>query len=161
MLPLRFVAGFQPLGQKATVIVDMLTNEDVRLAEIHQEMITNNINNIAKLTLVTSVESGGLMAVCFLVAAVGLVLGLCMIPVFWSLLALLVLGLIRCKRKPRCPVVLDVQPLPSVRHSPPKTSRSFFFVTSWLPDIFLGRYCLFRHSQPFWCFRSTIRVSYF
>ena len=129
MLPLRFAAGLQPLGRKATIIADMLTNEDVGLAQIHEEIITKNINNITKLTLVAAVGSVGLMAVSFLGAVVGLVLGLSMIPVFCSLSTLLVLGLFKSKYTPRSPV-LEVQsiPLPTidVLPPPPKNSRSFF-----------------------------------
>ena len=127
MLPLRFAAGLQPLGQKATIIADMLTNENVGLAQIHEEIITKNINNITKLTLVAAIGSGGLMAVCFLGAAAGLVLGMSMIPVFWSLSALLLFRLFKSKRTPRSPVVLDVPPPPTDVLPPlPKISRSFF-----------------------------------
>ena len=130
MLPLRFAAGLQPLGQKATIIADMLTNENVGLAQIHEEIITKNINNITKLALVAAIGSVGLMAVSFLGAVVGLVLGLSMIPVFCSLSTLLVLGLFKSKYTPRSPVVLEVQsiPLPTidVLPPPPKNSRSFF-----------------------------------
>ena len=84
MLPLRFVAGLQPLGQKANAVVDMITDENVGLAQIHQEIITKNINNITKLTLVAAVGSGGLMSVCFLGAGAALVVGLswflCFVP---------------------------------------------------------------------------------
>ena len=126
MLPLRFAAGLQPLGQKATIIADMLTNENVGLAQIHEEIITKNINNITKLTLVAAIGSGGLMAVSFLGAVVGLVFGLSMIPVFCSLSTLLVLGLLKSKHTAKSPVVLDVPPPTDVLPPVPKNSRSFF-----------------------------------
>ena len=130
MLPLRFVAGLQPLGQKASVVVDMITDENVGLGQIHQEIITKNINNLTKLTLVAAVGSGGLMGVCFLGAVAALVLGLIMIPVFCSLLVLVVLGLLKSKRVPSSPLTtLDVQPLPSPTHElylSPKSSCSYF-----------------------------------
>ena len=72
---------------------------------------------------------GGLMAVSFLGAVVGLVLGLSMIPVFCSLSVVLVLGLLKSKHTPRSPVVLDVQSIPQptyVLPPPPKNFRSFF-----------------------------------
>ena len=129
MLPLRFAAGLQPLGQKANVVVDMLTDENVGLADIHREIISKNINNLTKLTLVATVGSGGLMVACFLVSAIALVLGLVMIPVLWSLLTLLVLGLFKSKRSPRSPPVLRSQPLPSPTQAPdlsPNATRSSF-----------------------------------
>jgi hypothetical protein len=54
----------------------MLTDQNVRLAELHGEIMTKNINNITKLALLAAVGAGGLMVVCFLGAAVALVLGL-------------------------------------------------------------------------------------
>ena len=123
MLPLRFVAGLQPLGQKANAVVDMITDENVGLAQIHQEIITKNINNITKLTLVAAVGSGGLMSVCFLGAGAALVVGLIMVPVFCSLLMLVVLGLAKSKRTPSSPLS-DIQALPSPTHE--LCSRSYF-----------------------------------
>jgi len=74
MLPLRFVASLRPLGSKANTIVDMVTSENVGLTQIHQEIFTNNINNITKLALVGTAGAGGLMVVCFMVAVAALVL---------------------------------------------------------------------------------------
>ena len=108
-LPLRFVAALQPLGKKVNTVVDMLTDENVGLAEIHEEIITKNINNITKLTLLAVVGTGGLMTVCFLGAVVALVLGLSVIPVFWSLLALLMFGVHKSKRAVRTSTALGTQ----------------------------------------------------
>ena len=135
MLPLRFVASLRPLGSKANTIVDMVTSENVGLTQIHQEIFTKNINNITKLALVGTAGAGGLMVVCFMVAVVALVLGLCAIPLFWSLLTLVVFGVRKSRRMAKTPVVLDAQPsarlMPPTPPTPPhhlsqKSSRSFF-----------------------------------
>lgn len=105
LLPLRFVAALRPLGSKANSAMDMITSEDVGLtqilSQIHEEIFTKNINNITKLALAAAIGTAGLMGVCFVVAAVALVVGLSMIPVFWSLVALLMFGLYKSKRMPR------------------------------------------------------------
>jgi hypothetical protein len=135
MLPLRFVASLRPLGSKANTIVDMVTSENVGLTQIHQEIFTKNINNITKLALVGTAGAGGLMVVCFTVAVAALVLGLCAIPLFWSLLTLVLFGVRKSRRMAKAPVVLDAQPParlmpptpPTPAHRlPQKSSRSFF-----------------------------------
>jgi len=76
------------------------------------------------------------MGVCFLGAAVDLVVGLIMVPVFWTLLALLIFGLYKSKRVPRNPLKQNAEPLMPLTPSPTpptpvvhlfqKSSRSYF-----------------------------------
>jgi hypothetical protein len=136
LLPLRFVAALRPLGSKANSAVDMITSEDVGLthilSQLHEGIFTKNINNITKLALVAAIGTAGLIGVCFLGAAVALVVGLSMIPVFWSLVALLMFGLYKSKRMPQTtrnlsPQVLsrqdvDVQPPAVMPLTPPQTT---------------------------------------
>jgi len=135
LLPLRFIAALRPLGSKANNAVDMITSEEVGLtqifAQIHEEIFTKNINNVTKLALVAAVGAAGLMGVCFLGAAVALVVGLGMIPVFWSLVTLLMFGLYKSKRMLRPSLKQCVQPqmLPTptpVLPLPQRSSRSYF-----------------------------------
>lgn len=72
MLPLRFTAALQPLGQKANAIIDMFTDENVGLAKLDEEIVTKNINNITKFTLLAAAGAGGLMATCFVGAVIAL-----------------------------------------------------------------------------------------
>lgn len=89
MLPVRFVASLQPLRDRAHQAIDMLTDESIGLAELQHELVTKNINNITKFTLLAALGAGGTMVLCFLGAVIALVLGLSVIPVFWGLLLLL------------------------------------------------------------------------
>lgn len=91
LLPVRFVASLQPLREKAHLAIDMLTDETVGLSELQEQLVYKNINNITKFTLLAAIGAGGTMVLCFIGAAIALVLGLSVIPVFWGLMLLLVL----------------------------------------------------------------------
>jgi hypothetical protein len=126
-LPLHFIAAVQPLGPKATTVVDMLTSERVGLGDLYQEVFSKNINNITKLTLFAATGAGGLMVVCFLGAALALVLGLTMIPVVWTLLAVSMVGALKAKRAPAAPEIQLDQP----RCAPRLPAREMLFSESF------------------------------
>ncbi|KAF8320102.1 hypothetical protein DL93DRAFT_2074458 [Clavulina sp. PMI_390] len=123
MLPVRFVAALQPLREKAHQAIDLLTDESVGLAELQEELVHKNINNITKFTLLAALGTGGVMVLCFVGSIIALVLGLATFPIFLGLVALFVIEARSPRRAmvtPGSPSSISISSLPDSTQSSPR-----------------------------------------